>query len=712
MKKQVFIRLVILLQVMVVFQIQYLFAQTTIKGMTLSSTGDTLAGVNIYIQGTLDGGTSHHNGAFAFVTESNGNQLLIASMIGMETFSKPIQLNDSIIYLKITLTEIINELNAVTISAGNFETGDVKKASVLTSLDIATTAGATADIYGALKTLPGTLPAMEQDGLLVRGGDTHEMKTFFDGILVNHPFAADIPDIAQRGRFSPFLFKGTSFTTGAYSALLGNALSGTMSMESKDLPVKTKSDVGIMTVGFDANHAQRFKNSSLEVSGAYYNLAPIFNLVEQNTQWTKEPEAFNASAFYKSKTGENGMFKLYTTYEQSYTGMVDANYADITKISDYKIKSKNLYINSTWSQFLNNNWKFKFGIGYGNDDSNIKIDDNKFKENDKSLHSLAGITRYLGNMSDIKASIEYFYFDHHDSYNAFSTELTSPEIAISLESNYYFTKKLALRTGIRFEHTTYNNENNIAPRISLAYQLNSLSQVSLGYGIYYQQPQVEFLKISKQLDFEKATHMVLNYQYQKNERTFRAEAYYKLYENLVKETTETASLLNNEGNGYSRGLDLFWRDTKSIRRADYWITYSFLDTERNYRDFPNTAIPTFAANHVVNVVAKYFITGWNISTGITYTYASGRTYYNPNNPDFLSDHTKDYHNFSANLSYLTSIGGKFTILYFSVENIFGIDNVFGYRYTPDGSVRKPVVPSAPRNIFAGMFITFGDDNFR
>src|SRR5688572_16777981 len=149
MKKQVYTRLVLMFMSTIVIVTGSLFAQTTIKGITLSSTGDTLAGVNIYIQGTVDGGTSNINGHFAFVTEATGNQILIASMIGMETFTKSIQLNDSLIYLIISLTEIINELNAVTISAGSFEAGDVNKAAVLSSLEIATTAGATADIYGA-----------------------------------------------------------------------------------------------------------------------------------------------------------------------------------------------------------------------------------------------------------------------------------------------------------------------------------------------------------------------------------------------------------------------------------------------------------------------------------------------------------------------------------------------------------------------------------
>ena len=111
-------------------------------------------------------------------------------------------------------------------------------------------------------------------------------------------------------------------------------------------------------------------------------------------------------------------------------------------------------------------------------------------------------------------------------------------------------------------------------------------------------------------------------------------------------------------------------------------------------------------------VIKYTVAKWNTVTGITYTYASGRTYYNPNAEIFLSDKTKSYHNLSINASYLTSIARCFTIVYLSIENVAGIDHVYGYRYSPDGQTRKAIESSAPRTIFAGLFITIGDNSFK
>jgi len=687
---------------------QVLHAQTVISGYVLSDQGDTLPGANVYIKDAFDGCSSGVSGNFKFSTSQTGNAILIASMVGYDNYEKAITLDGNPKNISIRLAAKANELNTVVITAGNFETGDVKKTAVLNSIDIATTAGATADIYGALKTLPGTMPAAEENGLFVRGGDAAETKTFFDGILISNPFTAELPDVARRGRFSPFMFKGTSFSSGAYSAQYGQALSSTMQLDSKDIPGKTKSDIGIMTAGLDATHTRRFKNSSLEAQGSYYNLKPIFSIVEQNTEWTKEPESVHGSAFYKLKTG-TGLFKIYGSMETGVIGLKMDNLNDITKESIYKIKNYNGLINATWQQPLGEKWKLQTGIGYQDDNSRINIDGANIRQHESSIHAKATVTRYLGKLSDVKAGVEYFGLSGLESYDEKSHSFYNPVIAGFAESNIYFTKSLMLRLGARYEHDNLLEQSSLAPRASVAYKVTDASQWSAGYGRFYQTPANDFLFEPGNLGFENADHYVLSYQYQVEKRTCRVEAYYKKYDNQVKTGSNKT---DNSGYGYAAGIDFFWRDTKTFRYGDYWVTYSFLDTKRLYRDFPVEATPEFAAKHVANAVYKYFFAKLNCSIGATYTYASGRPYFNPNSSGFLTDKTKDYHNFSMNVARLTSIAKKFTVIYVSVENIFGINNVFGYHYSPDGSVRKPIVPSAPRTIFAGVFITFGDDQFK
>jgi hypothetical protein len=296
-------------------------------------------------------------------------------------------------------------------------------------------------------------------------------------------------------------------------------------------------------------------------------------------------------------------------------------------------------------------------------------------------------------------------FYDYEELNSRSHSLLTNASSAFIESEIYTGNKFVFRPGIRYDHSSVISSGKFSPRISIAFKATSSSQFSAAAGFFCQLPANNYLYESAQLDYEKAGHLLLNYQFHKAGRTYRMEAYYKSYSELIKMDEAT---YNNTGYGYARGLDVFYRDNKTIKYADFWITYSFIHTKRNYRDFPVSATPSFVAENVVNLVGKYFISKISTSLGATYTFASGRHYHNPNSEKFLNKRTRDYHNFSMNLSYLTHIADQFTIIYLSVENVFGIKNIYGYRYSPDGQSRKPILPAATRSIFLGVFITFGD----
>ncbi len=89
--------------------------------------------------------------------------------MGYRSIEVTIQITGKSIQLDLQIKEEPNELKAVTISAGSFAAGDSKRGAVMSSLDIATTAGSNADITAALKTLPGTQQVGEQEGFLCGG---------------------------------------------------------------------------------------------------------------------------------------------------------------------------------------------------------------------------------------------------------------------------------------------------------------------------------------------------------------------------------------------------------------------------------------------------------------------------------------------------------------------------------------------------------------
>ena len=166
------------------------------------------------------------------------------------------------------------------------------------------------------------------------------------------------------------------------------------------------------------------------------------------------------------------------------------------------------------------------------------------------------------------------------------------------------------------------------------------------------------------------------------------------------------------GKGYARGIDVFYRDKKTIRNSDFWVSYSFLDTERNYRDFPNLAIPHFASKHNATVVYKKWMSKLSSSLGVSYAFSSPRPYFNPNHNQFHSDRTPAFHDLSVNWTYVTSIFDQFTVLHVSASNILGLNQTFGYQYS--GSANEegtfdsvPVRSLTPQFFFIGLFVSIG-----
>lgn len=683
-------------------------AQTTVKGSVSDSKGNSIPGANVFIKDSYDGSTTDASGKFSFQTTETGEKIIAASFIGFEQYEHKISLDSVVISVSIRLKDAVNELKTVTIAAGAFEASDEKKMVILRPLDIVTTAGANGDIYGALQTLPGTGVVGEKEGIFVRGGDASEAKTYIDGLLVDNPYFSSVPDVPQRGRFSPFLFKGVSFSTGGYSAQYGQAMSSALILESQDLADRTSTNIGLMSVGVSAGHTKRWKKTSVSVIGGYTDLTPYFKVIAQNRDWLRAPRSLNGSVVLRTKTSETGMLKTFVSYTTTDLTLMFADTSDpvLERKIKFDLSNTNLFSSCSYKEIILKNYTLFAAFSFSANHDDIHFDQTPLSRKNNLLESRITISRPLGELSVFRIGGEFQRPTDETTYSFFNTELREKYSALYAEADIYITPKLVARAGLREENSQLLQRMNIAPRISLAYKTGAFSQVSFASGKFYQVPLKEFILGFPQgeLKFERATHYILNFQYVSDIRTFRVETYYKSYGELAKYINSGA---DNSGYGHAKGAEIFYRDKKTISRSDFWISYSYLDTKRLYRDFPAEAMPSFAAKNTASLVFKYFIPKISLAPSVTYVYSSGRPYYNPNSNVFLGDRTKDYHNLSLNFSYLTSIKKNFTVVVLSVSNVLGIHNVFSYNYSSDGSRRIAIGPTSDRVIFAGVFINIG-----
>lgn len=728
----------------------YGMGQIKISGRVTINKNKPLAGVSISIKDSYDGATTDSLGNYSFTASEKGAQILTATSSGYKPYEEKINIDGAPVILNIELKEAITELKAVVISAGTFEASDAKRATALNPIDIVTTASANGDITSALKTLPGTQQVGESEGLFVRGGTADETKYYIDGSLVNNFYYSSEPGQATRGRFNPFLFKGTIFSSGGYSALYGQALSSVLLLESIDLPEKTSADFGISYLGANAGIQKLSKNkkSSWGVTYGYTNLALAYNLVKQKFDYFKVPEVHEADANFRIKTSPSGVIKYYGYFSSTNVGFRNQDVDSLNMKDAFGLKNFNMYHNLSWKDYLGNGWKINAGASYSTNKDNITMElqdaeDRKQEINNDPLYAYKNFNlinkgqyinakvvfeKKLKSLSAIRFGGENNNSNEKATYNQYNGSTYPQQIKENVaaafgEADIYVTNNIAARIGVRAEHSQLLEKSDIAPRLSFAYKFHDKSQVSFAYGIFYQDPNNKYLPSVNALHFQKATHYILQYEKMTNNRTFRTEIYYKKYDDLIKTTganNETFKAINNNGFGDAKGIEFFWRDKKIIKNVDYWISYSYIDTKRDFLNYPFAMEPSFVAKHTASLVVKKFVAPIKTQLNASYTFATGRPYYNlvydytQNKYNLIGQgRTKDYNNLSFSVNYLPTIGKanakSFSVIVFSITNILGFNNIYSYNFSVNGQNKVAVTPPSKSFFYLGYFVSFGID---
>lgn len=693
--------------------------QTIISGIVKDTKGETIPGANIYLKDTFDGVNSQVDGTFSFETEETGDQVLVVSFIGYKTLEKPVYLKGGTLKVDMALTEQINKLDGVTISAGAFEASDVKKVTVLKPLDIVTTASAAGDIMGAINTLPGTATVGESGRLFVRGGEGYETKVFIDGLEVRNAFGTTAPNVPTRGRFSPFLFKGTVFSTGGYSAEYGQALSSALVLNSNDIALQSQADISVMSVGGDVAYTKKWENTSLSGKVQYTDLRPYQDLVSQYFDWEQAPVGKVGEAILRQKVSTNGLLKVYANMDLSNFVIRQPNIDREGEKDTVAVDNNYFYLNATYKDILNKKWSVRGGLSSTINKDMFRFNRDDIDEQENALHAKVAFNWDASEKVTVNMGQEFYHKKYLRELDLSSGELlnfdfTENMITTFAEADYFASNAFVLRAGLRLEHSTLLNRSWVSPRLAMSYKVDEKGQFSLAYGRFLQSAQNNYALVNRALQPEQATHYILNYQYIHDRRIFRIESYLKQYDDLVKFTAPNdinPVNYSNAGAGEARGVDIFWRDSKTFKETDYWISYSFVDAERNYQDYSETAVPGFVSKHNFSWVVKHFIEPIRVQVGATYNFASPRMFHNPNKEGFQNDQTPEFHDLSLNAAVLIK---QNIILYLSSSNIFGRDNIFGYDYAsqPDNTgfyASRPIRQGAKRFIFAGLFITLTKD---
>lgn len=723
------------------FSFSLSYAQVKITGkVTFRNKG--ISEINITLKDTYDGATTDTNGNFSFETSEKGNHTLIFTHPKYNDVEKPIVIENQEISVNVELKEQINEIDAVVISAGSIEASDKKRATaLLTPIDVYTTAGADGQITSALTYLPGVQKVGESEGLFIRGGTGTESKIFMDGSLINNYFSSSVPGIAGRDRFNTSLFKGNVFSSGGYSALYGQALSGALMLESVDLPDQSSYDFGISPIFANAGF-QKLSDDKTHSYGAtlgYSNLNLMQKVFDFNTDFIDAPQGLNADANFRIKTKSGGFFKYYGKYDTNSMGVKTESLEADNEYSLIKLKGKNTYHNLSFKQkfgkyLLNAGTSYSFNrtdLNFSTESNDIESDKTRLLTDGNYINFKAVLERKINRISAVRGGFELNNTDEKLTFEEINKHYKDLISAAFVETDLGFSNNLSAKIGVRAENSSYLGKSNIAPRLALAYRFAKDWTTSFAYGLFYQNPESKYINGPANLDFQKSQHYIFQVQRATDGRSLRFEAFYKKYDQLIKvsnlgfndnQAQPIQRADNNNGFGYAKGLELFWRDKKTFDNIDYWISYSYLDSKRDFMNYPVSLQPNFASAHTLSAVAKRFIPEWKLGVNLSYSYAKGRPYYdfatkevNGSSINYTRNEgrLKDYNALNLSFNYLPNLGKKdakaFTIFVLSISNVLGTKNVYGYNFSQDGSRSSGVVPPINTFVFVGAFISFGVD---
>ncbi|MBN2280351.1 MAG: TonB-dependent receptor [Candidatus Marinimicrobia bacterium] len=689
----------------------------TIKGKITDKKGNPVSYANIFIKNASDGSMTDDQGSFAFETNLMGQQTLIISHISFEKVEKEVNLSEVSLNLDFQLEQTFVQMDQVTVSASSFSASD-EEGKTLNSLDIYTTAGAEADVLKAIQTFPGVTQVDESAGLFVRGGDASETVMYLDGATLSHPYKYESDQGGYYGMLTPWHLKGTYFSSGAFSAKYGNALSGVLAMESLDRPDTKAYEFGVglaaVSLGFYAPVNDKL---GVRFAGNYSDTQALFKVNGADDSFDRFPVSFDGNmnlTFMLSKKTRLKYF-IYGTQDE-----IKAEFKSPTYQGFFTSENENLLNALQITSLFSQNFSMKtavsvnsFGKSFSLSGIEIDTDDHSYRvRSDFMFQKSKKLIFNYGfeiNQIDTDVSGQYALDDNNLSeYGKFvdySHHYNQLHHGYYVESEYYLSRKLVALGGVRLDASDDNDKNTIDPRISVIYQVNGSNSLKLASGIYHQFPTSQFIDGNyggAKLSPMKAVHYVAGYELKNDAVNFKSEFYYKDYKNLPLEYQDHH--YNSKGFGYSYGSDFFLKG--NLPFISGWLSYSFLKTERKELDRLKLSPGNYDIRHnFVAALKKYFNNGQSWS--ITYKIHSGKPYtaaLNQWNQKRLSAVQGLDLSWSLYQSYR---GNNFIVYYASISNLLDSKNTYGYYFSPDYSEKTEINSTFGRTYYFGISLSLG-----
>lgn len=612
------------------------------------------------------------DGKFSLKGVAIGKQSLQINFIGY----KPVTLQNLSVntgkelVLTVNMEEDINEMNEVEIVA------KVQKNKALNDMSTVSTrafsveetqkfAAAVNDPARMASSFAGVVQSSDGNNLIsIRGNSPNGLLWRMEGVEIPNPNHFTNAGTSGGGIsiLSAQLLNNSDFSTGAFAAEYGNALSGVFDLKlRKGNNQKREYTFQLGLLGADIAAEGPFKkgyDGSYLINYRYSTLSMLSNLGVNLGDGITNFQDLSFNVFLPTKRfGNFGMFGFGGLSNQRIKATEDST----------------LWVNDNFKQYSSNFFSNSGALGlthtklFGRQDylkTVISVSGNEIGAKEQKLqrdyttfvpefgqkyaqgrYTLSSVyTRKINARSSLRAgavlsqigyNVSVSDMGQDNEYKERFNESGQTQTAQSfMQLAYKFAPTWKVNAGLHYFQLLLNNSNSIEPRASISFEPNDRHTMSLGYGLHSQlQPiGVYFTKQysdvsnytmpNKSLGLNKAHHVVLSYDHVINDHThIKTEAYYQHLFNIAISTdkNDTYSILNqyqgvatiplsNKGLGRNYGLELTLE--RFLYRNFYYMISASVYESKYQAANGNWYNTRFNTNHALTITAGK---EWNLN---------------------------------------------------------------------------------------------------
>jgi hypothetical protein len=745
--------------------------QTVTGKVTDKTTRQPIIGASVAVGNTTLGASTDENGYFEIKNVPVGRQTVNCTYIGYQNYISEgfIVSSTKSVALEIELIEGV-DVGEVVINAGNNVNQPINELSVVStrsfSADETDRIAASVNDPGRLAlAYPGVSqgPDDTENDIVIRGNSAFGMSWRLEGIDIPNPNHFARPGSSGGGVtiFSAQLLSRSDFSTGGMPAEYGNALSGFMDVHFRKGNMNEPAHrfkLGVLGIDFSTEGPIKEGESSYLVNYRYSTLGILTNmgiyLVGERVTNDFQDLSFNIAldGDEKNRFTIFGIGGLSREHYNPVDNPLERSPINASHWED-RIRDGNMgAIGGTYTRLIDKNSYLKAGIALMGSEIDFYYDvldslNNRYNYHDEvhretRISSSLTYSRRVNDLTRIKIGAFVHNILNYDFYKQtverrnisdVFTENTSLAVNGQGSTSTYqlygqvsrdINDKLMVNAGLHFMYFPLNGTTSLEPRLSLKYQADSRSSLSLAYGLHSKLlPLATYFYTSldtltnivsmpnMDLEMVKAHHLIASYNYSTPKGLrLTAEVYYQYLFNvpISPDAENLYWMLNNrpafpeqavvsEGKGANYGIDLAAEKFFS-NRIYFLLTGSFFKSyfypqndEQYYTTYANDFVSAFTfgrefefkKGRILQAGARILYSGGNRYTPLDEAASLAAGLYVPDVDLTNSAQIPNYFRMDTRVSYRFNgkkLAGNISL---DIQNILNTRNPNGIGYSAD-----------------------------